>query len=312
VRVVKIVNTPSGIRGPKMEGCTITFPQHVHTQGFEGTHLCVEAIRAAIMNYRIHLVDDEGKQTELERRALSISDFRLRAVVLWNLMMVAGRVPDAGLEHDAYADWAAQPQTIAEFEALIADADVDALLRETIVLSHDTELEEAVRPSDVGRVRVEAAGTEASLEISDGDIHLTHVGVLPVPSQDMGAVLNGIQRTTRGAFVEEDIDTINGGNNVDDDNANDVDEEKKEDDVVKERVFELRRTKDPVNDYAQVGSGLFGGFHDLFPLQRGVYPNKTLGTNARRHLLVYGDNRISTCLPLVFHLASIAQRPATK
>ncbi|KAJ1444272.1 hypothetical protein M885DRAFT_627271 [Pelagophyceae sp. CCMP2097] len=151
VRAIKLVHTPSGIKGPRVEGCSITFAQHVHALGFDGSRLGDETLRAAVQNYRIYLVDDEGRSSQLEKKALALDDLRLRPHVLWNLMMVMGRVPDEGLQHHAFAAWAVNPQPVEEFQRLVADADVPNLLRQTVVHSTDTDLEDSVRPSDIAR-----------------------------------------------------------------------------------------------------------------------------------------------------------------
>ncbi|KAJ1448781.1 hypothetical protein M885DRAFT_573764 [Pelagophyceae sp. CCMP2097] len=208
VRAIKLVHTPSGIKGHRVEGCSITFAQHVHASGFGGFMLGDETLRAAVQNYRICLVDDEGHSSQLEKKALALDDLRLRPYVLWNLMMVMGRVPDEGLQHHAFAAWAENPQPVEEFQRLAANADVPNLLRQVVVHSTDTDLEDSVRPSDIARVRVDASGGAADFDDFDGSFPLSQVGVLPVASQSMSDVIHGIQKTVRGRTFADDEDEV--------------------------------------------------------------------------------------------------------
>lgn len=257
------------------------------------------------------------------------TDIRMRGVVLWNLMMVHGRVCDSGLEHTAFAAWAKNPPTVEEFDDYIVDANVHRILKETAVRSTDGDLEEALRPSDVAEVRVGASEVDVRDDTDDGHIQLTHVGVLPVPGQDMPALIQGIQKATRGIRYEDDEDTdddegeddgdddaaaVDGDAEEFDDNAGPAaktaEEEKIGEEGEKKKVFVLKRGDIPINDYAQLGKGLIGAFPDLFLLRRGVPRDKKLQPKHYRRLMVYGDNRFATCHPLVFHLASVRQRHA--
>lgn len=72
-----------------------------------------------------------------------------------------------------------------------------------------------------------------------------------------------------------------------------------------------RRSKEPLNEYAESDRYLYGNFWYLFPLQQGLEGHGILRPAQRRHLLTQFHNVFATDLTFLFLIANQVQRVAS-
>ena len=253
--------------------------------------LAADKIAAALGQVHVRFVGPKGTQTHLEKSALKVDELQLRAHVLYNYALMRARL--RGLHDD--------PPPLSLIQRWIQES--GGVLKSARHL--DMNIEAAAAPDDGNNVRA-GASKEArrAAAADDGAAHcqrqealppfLESVGLMKVPEQEMGAVVNSIADALEKEADAADDNTPTQQTNLPPSVPN----------------IAMQRADDPSDDYAGISTSLYEAFWALFMLGRGFERDRALPDSKYRHLMLFYDNRMSDCMPLVFSLANIKLRHA--
>jgi hypothetical protein len=286
--VVKIVAFGDE-RSSRLSGHTLIMPHEALAGGAKGARaLAADKIASALAQVHVRFVGPTGSQTHLEQSALKVDDLRLRGHVLYNYSLMRSVLRALG---DA-------PPPIGEILRWIDES--GGVLKTARHL--DENIDKAAAPDDGSNVRAGASKeARAAAAADDGAARrketpppfLESVGVMKVPEQEMGAVINSIA----DAFDNE-ADEADGTSQPPappQPSAKDI---------------AMRRADDPCDDYTGVSTSLYAAFWSLLILGRGLARDQALPGQKYRHMMTYYDNRMADCLPLLFTLANMKLRHA--
>ena len=263
--------------------------------------------------FQVCFIGPEGSEGKLEKSALKIPDTRLRAEVIFNYLMIAhvlhGELP---------------PPAIDEVkQMLIGDATQAALPLKNAdhITDNSLELKLQAQSTDVAGIRTAANDDNADedardetvngTDIEEPEPHLVPVGAMQLPRQDMSTIIGNIAEAMKKT---DEGDTSGPKNDEADTNSADEDDNsgatKKDTDTsgVSGGHINMKRGKNPHNDYGRQPTTLYEAFWPLFLLRRGFEEFKPLPDVKYRHLFLYYDSRFAHDMALLFKLANDKMR----